>query len=90
MSAPGCCRHCGDDCTAGMPNPYLYGHQSESEAAAWDDEACPACDEAKRIAAAIEAEEARLYRQCSCSDEYVSGDCRVGMLAAAKIARGQT
>lgn len=51
-------------------------------------EADARADERQRIATAIEAEEARLYRQCKCSDEYQTPDHRHGMLRAARIARG--
>ena len=47
MSAPGCCRHCADMCAArlGAVNAVHLGRHSQ-----WGEEACPACDEAERIA----------------------------------------
>ena len=85
MSAPGCCRHCGDDCTAGMPSPYLFGHQSEGETAAWDDEACPACDESERIAVGIQARMDRAQLR----DRFEVGYAR-GLHYALGVVEGQT
>ena len=48
MSAPGHCRHCRDGCTLG--DTCEFRHVNENWTAAWDDECCPACDEAERIA----------------------------------------
>ena len=47
MSAPGHCRHCADMCAArlGAANAVHLGRHSQ-----WGEEACPACDEAERIA----------------------------------------
>lgn len=49
MSAPGHCRHCRDGCTLG--DTCEFRHVNENWTAAWDDECCPACDEAEHIAA---------------------------------------
>ena len=49
MSAPGHCRHCRDGCTLG--DTCEFRHVNENWTAAWDDERCPACDEAEHIAA---------------------------------------
>ena len=54
MSAPGCCRHCADMCAArlGAVNAVHLGRHSQ-----WGEEACPACDEAERIADWLEQRE---------------------------------
>lgn len=55
MSAPGCCRHCADMCAArlGAANAVHLGRHSQ-----WGEEACPACDEAERIAQLCDEEAA--------------------------------
>ena len=57
MSAPGCCRHCADMCAArlGAVNAVHLGRHSQ-----WGEEACPACDEAERIAAECDKRAAAL------------------------------
>ena len=70
MSTPGCCRHCGEDCTAGMPNGSLYGHQSQRDAAAWDDEECPACAVADLIAEALQRAHGVVDHDCQSQDEH--------------------
>lgn len=56
MSAPGHCRHCRDGCTLG--DTCEFCHVNENWTAAWDDECCPACDEAERIAQLLDEEAA--------------------------------
>lgn len=60
MSAPGHCRHCGAECEGGQVTPggvAHYAHASYQKHAVlrWADGHCPACNEAERIAAALEA-----------------------------------
>lgn len=54
MSAPGHCRHCRDGCTLG--DTCEFRHVNENWTAAWDDECCPACDEAELIAETLKRE----------------------------------
>ncbi len=56
MSAPGHCRHCRDGCTLG--DTCEFCHVNENWTAAWDDECCPVCDEAERIAQLCDEEAA--------------------------------
>ncbi len=56
MSAPGHCRHCRDGCTLG--DTCEFCHVNENWTAAWDDECCPVCDEAERIAQLLDEEAA--------------------------------
>ncbi len=57
MSAPGHCRHCRDGCTLG--DTCEFCHVNENWTAAWDDECCPVCDEAERIAQLCDEEAAK-------------------------------
>ncbi len=57
MSAPGHCHHCEEDCSGGKPIPawvHLSLHTNEL-GAMWHGGGCPACDEAERIAAALDS-----------------------------------
>ncbi|HNE37508.1 MAG TPA: hypothetical protein PKZ82_13435, partial [Microthrixaceae bacterium] len=45
---------CRDGCTLG--DTCEFRHVNENWTAAWDDECCPACDEAERIAKTIKRE----------------------------------
>ena len=62
----------------------LHTHPCTYENCHWPGDA----PDAERIAAAIESEEARLYRLCPSADDWVTADYRAGMLRAARIARG--
>lgn len=58
MNAAGCCRHCDADCKgdgwAAWPPHHSVGGRAE-----WESGCCPACGEATRIAAALDAEAER-------------------------------
>lgn len=89
---PGHCAHCDVECTGGRADYFDDDgswhaedyHEHADGVVTWQHGHCPAC----RVADAIEAEELRLSRQCTCSDEWVTADHRAGMLRAAKVARG--
>lgn len=79
MSAPGHCRHCRDGCTLG--DTCEFRHVNENWTAAWDDECCPACDEAEHIAQLCDEEAATAWRRLDARDRTWQ--------AAANLARGQ-
>ena len=81
MSAPGCCRHCADMCAArlGAVNAVHLGRHSQ-----WGEEACPACDEAERIAAECD----RLAKPCCERHERIHGPQSDAYEHIADFARG--
>ena len=94
MSAPGHCEHCaievvlvgpGSDVTEELYMCDGWQH-SNSSGAGWEDECCPACDEAEHIATAIDAERARQERLPLTRRYYDGIDA---LSVAAKIARGE-
>ncbi len=82
MSAPGHCRHCRDGCTLG--DTCEFRHVNENWTAAWDDECCPACDEAERIAAECD----RLAKPCCDRHERIHGPQPDAYEHIADFARG--
>ncbi len=79
------CRHCRPGCQGASPVRFGAPRKHyDLDYSAWSDGRCPACAEAERIAAAIDAKRAHPINKGK--DAY---DIRYALTDAARIARGE-